>query len=300
MNEVGARFVIAKLYKNKFEKLKESDVPYGASINEIYVNPAINEGYSPDQSLLLKTTNPDGKVAYYVRTRPAKYPVTITYQQIMQSFRSEAEYMSWSNACMVSLYSGDSIDEELCIKGLFGEVVDKGGINVMETKLGGTTNEEKRLNAKELAKSISLTSTYFETASQNFAGYNFVNPSVANGTETPAITWADKEDQVLVVTAEAATEMDFEYLASLYHIEVAKLTAMTIRVDFIPCKTHKVHAVLMDKAALQVRDALVVMKENENGATLTWNYWLHHHEFVYISMFGNIQAFGEKLPEEGE
>lgn len=295
INEVGARYILAKIYNNKFAKMKQADVPYGSTINEIYINPAVDVGYSKDQTILLKTTRPDGKVAYYGRVRTSKYPVTITEQQIMQSFRNEMEYMSWHNATMSSLYSGDNIDEELTIKGLFGSVIEKKGLQVVETPLGGTTLETKALNAKELAKQISIHSKWFSSASTNYAGYNLVNEDVLDGTETPAITWVDLADQCLVITAEAETELNFEYLASLYHIEIAQLKAMTVQVDMLPCKTHKVHAVLMDKAVLQVRDALYKIKDFENGATLEYNYWLHHHEFVYLSMFGNMIAFGEKL-----
>ena len=285
VTKVAKTRVMSKLFKNPLAKLKGENIPFGATIEELYINPAVNEGYDPDGTTLLKTTKPDGKVCYYSIGEPRKYPVTVFKRMVVRSFRSESEYMELLNKIIVSLYSGDNIDEFLLMKNLLGKSIDEGVISVVETDIA---------SPKDVAKAISSASGHFQFPTTVYAGYNQVNKASIAAGETPAITFCSPDDQVLIMPIDTQTEINYEYLASQFNIDVVKLKAMTIAVDNIPSEKYDIYALLCDKAAIRVHDVDYDIEEMNNGATKAVNYWLHHLQYMHLSMFANCQAFGKK------
>lgn len=284
VNKVAFSHIRSKMYKNPLERLKSAGVPYGNTIEEIFVNPATDVGYQKDGTYLLRTTTPDGKTAYYGQNRQGCYPLSISEAQLAKAFRSEQEFMSFYNSIVSALYSGDNIDEFTMTKKMLALAIDNDAMTVVDADL---------TQPKELSKAISNMSKMFTFASNQFCGYNRVNlTSIENG-ETPCITFCPTENQVLLVRADAQTEIDYEVLATMFHMEVAKLEAMTILVDDIPSTTKDIYAMLIDREAIQIRDTVYRTEIEFIKSNLTWNLWLHHWEFIFLSMFGNAIAFGK-------
>lgn len=291
VGKVAFSRVVSKIYQNPLAKLKSQGVPMGSAIEEIFINPATDMGFDRDGNKLLKTTKPDGKVAYYANPRKASYPVSISKVDIMRGFTSEGEYMALVNKIIASMYSGDNIDEFMLMKGLFGAAVDEGAILIEPTDLS---------DVKGMAKAISTYSKNFIFPSTKYCGYNLVNATKITEGEKPCITFCPQENQVLLMTANAQTELHYEYLASVFNMEVTEIKAMTILVDDFLSETHDVFAVLIDKEAIQVRDIIFEVADQEIGSNLTWNYWLHHWGYLYLSMFGNAVAFAKPKAVEPE
>lgn len=287
VNKIAFSHVKSKMFKNPLAILKSAGIPKGNTIEEIYINPSTDTGYDNEQTKLLKTTKPDGKTAYYGLNRQSTYPVTINEAQLQRAFTSESEFMSLYNAIMVSMYSGDEIDEFMLMKGLVGKAIDEGAMLVLDADL---------TKPKEFAKAISNVSKNFSFPSTQYAGYNKVNESeIEANRDTACVTWCPTSEQCLLIRADAQTEIDYEVLATMFHMEVAKLEAMTILVDSFPSELYDVKAVLCDREAVQVRDMVYKMTSQYVGNTLEWNFWLHHWQFLFLSMFGNAVAFGSEI-----
>lgn len=286
VNKVALSNVRSKMFNNPLKILKSAGIPKGNTIEEIFINPATDAGYDKDQTKLLKTTKPDGKVAYYGLNRQSSYPVTINESEIARAFTSEQEFMSMYNAIVISMYSGDEIDEFMLMKALAGKAIDEGAIKVLTADM---------TKPKELAKAISNCSKSFAFPSTAFAGYNLVNDKVLAGTETKCMTFCPTNNQCLLVRADVQTEIDYEVLATMFHMEVAKLEAMTILVDDIPSENYDVYAVLCDRDTVQVRDMQFKVTSQYIASSLEWNFWLHHWQFLFWSMFGNAVAFGKEI-----
>lgn len=284
VNKVALSNVKSKMFSNPLKILKSAGIPRGNTIEEIFINPSTDAGYSKDQTKLLKTTKPDGKTAYYGLNRQSSYPVTINENELIRAFTSEQEFMSLYNAIVTSMYSGDEIDEFMLMKGLCGKAVDSGAMEVLNTDL---------TKPKELSKAISNCSKAFTFPSTKFAGYNLVNENVLSGTETKCMTFCPTSNQCLLIRADVQTEIDYEVLATMFHMEVAKLEAMTILVDNIPSDKYDIYAVLCDRDTVQVRDMTFKVTSQYIGSSLEWNFWLHHWQFLFWSMFGNSVAFGK-------
>ena len=77
------------------------------------------------------------------------------------------------------------------------------------------------------------------------------------------------------------------------NMEVAKLEAMTILVDEFPSENYAIYAMLVDKETIQIRDTVYRTEVEFIKSNLTWNLWLHHWQFIFLSMFGNAVVFGK-------
>lgn len=290
VNKIAFSNVKSRMYNNPLARLKQtSGRPLGNTIEEIFVNPATDVGYDTDGNKLLKTTKPDGKVCYYGLNRQSSYPISIRENDLQRAFTSEQEFMSLYDGIVASMYSGDQIDEFILTKGVLSKAIDEGAMQVIESDLA---------NPKTLAKSISNVSKSFAFPSTQYAGYNLVNKTaITEKTDTACVTFCDTSRQCLIIRADAQTEIDYEVLATMFHMEVAKLEAMTILVDAIPSEKFDVYAVLCDIDSIQVRDTVFKVTSQEIGSALQWNFWLHHWQFLFLSMFGNAVAFGKTKSE---
>jgi len=289
VDKVALSHVMSKMYNNPLARLKQTNGrPMGNTIEEIFINPATDAGYDYDGTKLLKTTKPDGKVCYYGLNRKSSYPITIAENELMRAFSSEQEFMSMYDGIVNSMLSGDQIDEFMLTKGVIGQAIDSGSVIVLSSDLTAP---------KILAKSISNMSKEFAFPNTVYAGYNRINANSILAGEKPCITFCDKSRQCLIVRADAQTEIDFEVLATMFHMEVAKLEAITILVDKIPSANYDIHAILLDIDAIQVRDMTFKTTSQYIGSSLMWNFWLHHWQYLFVSMFGNVVAFGKAISE---
>jgi hypothetical protein len=288
VNKVALSNVKSRLFKNPLARLKQTNGrPMGNTIEEIFINPATDAGYDTDGTKLLKTTKPDGKVCYYGLNRQSSYPITIAENELQRAFTSEQEFMSLYDGIVTSMLSGDQIDEFMLTKGVIAKAIDEGAIKIIEADLA---------QPKILAKSMSNISKSFAFPNTVYAGYNKVNADKITAGEKACITFCDTNRQVLLVRADAQTEIDFEVLATMFHVEVAKLEAMTILVDEFPSTTTDIYAVLCDMDTIQVRDMTFKTTSQYIGSSLMWNFWLHHWQYLFVSMFGNMVAFGKAKP----
>jgi hypothetical protein len=275
----------SKLFNNPLARLKQTNGrPMGNTIEEIFINPATDMGYDKDGTKLLKTTTPDGKTCYYGLNRQSSYPISISENELQRAFTSEQEFMSMYDGIVTSMLSGDQIDEFMLMKNLIAKAVDSGNITVLSADLS---------QPKELSKAISNVSKSFGFPSTIYCGYNKANAAAITAGEKACITFCDKSRQCLLVRADAQTEIDYEVLATMFHMEVAQLEAITILVDEFTSTTTDIYAVLCDIDAIQVRDMLFKTTSQYIGSSLMWNFWLHHWQYLFVSMFGNMVAFGK-------
>ena len=283
--KIADTIVKSKMFKNPLAILKGQNVPLGKTIEELFINPVIPESYDNDNNKLLKTSKPDGKVAYYGLGRKDRYPITINKAQLLGAFQSQQSFSSFINQIISAMYSGDNVDEFTLTKKLLGKNIDDGHVLVIDGDLA---------SPKNLIKSISTTSSLFTFNSTAFNGYNLVNKAaLASEPLKKCQTFCPLEEQALIIRADVQTEINYEVLANTFNLSTVELKAMTIVVDDIPSEKYDIYAMLVDRSSIQIRDQIYQVDEQYIGATMSWNYWLHHWEFLYLSLFGNAVAFGK-------
>lgn len=289
INKVALSLIKSKMYTNPLAKLKEGvGKPMGSTIEEIFVNPSTDMGYQADGSYLLKSNKPDGKACYYGLNRQSTYPTSINKDQLVRAFNSEESFNRFYGGIIQSLYSGDQIDEFLLMKNMIGKNIDANTMKIVECDIA---------QPKEVAKAMANTSDYFTFPSTQYNGYNLAYAEEILAGEKPCITFCEPQNQVLLIRADASNEINFEVLASMFNMEIATLKTMTIKVDDIPSTTHDVYAILCDREAVVVIDSVFDMDSQYIGSNRTWNFWLHHYQWLYFSLFANAVAFGKKITE---
>lgn len=284
INKIATSNIISRMYNNPLAKLKSTDVPMGSTIEEIFVNPATDVGYQKDGAMLLKTTKPDGKTAYFGLNRQSTYPTSISKNELKQAFVSENAFMTLYNKIITTLYSGDQIDEFILTKAVVSKTIDEGNVTVIESDIS---------DPKAIAKAISNMSKNFSFPSTTYAPYNKINASLFTEDDKECITFCPLENQVLLLRADVETEINFEILANMFNMQLAEIKAMTILVDSFPANNYEIYAVLCDKDAIQIRDNTFEADNFYNGSNMRYNVWLQHWQFIFCSTFGNMVAFGK-------
>lgn len=289
INRIALTIVRNKSFNNPLAIFKKGAVPLGTDIQEIFTNPATGKPYEYSNSAmaeLLTITDPDTKVAYYRRNRRDKYTKTISREGLQGAFASWENFEDFISSITNSLYSGNYIDEFKYTKALIDGVYDndKAIVEVIENPVDESTSKAFLKKVRALYSQMSFPSTEYNA-------YSKFEP-----TDTPVVTWTDKERVVLIIRADVMAEIDVEALASAFNIDKADFMGRVIQVDKFDSENIK--AVICDEAFLQIYDNVFRFDEFYNASTMSWNYYLHAWSTFAVSPFANavILATSEPTP----
>lgn len=290
VNKIAYPLMSRKMWENPLREMRTEPLPLGTDIEEIHVNPAKAEQYDGGEtgmSDLLKLHTPDVASVYFRRNRQEKYPVTINNQQLRGAF------LSWNNlenliAYIVdSLYNGANIDDYKYTKGLVSDGIAGGGIilqNVVQP-----TNDA---TGKEFMKTLRALSVLFTFPSENYNSYAKLSGKPAR------TTWANMEDQVILIRADVAAAIGVEVLATLFNVQYGDYLAKQIIVDNFNDETTL--AVLADRRAFIIKEQLREFANFFNAASLSWQYYLHCWDLFALSPLHNIVALTTAAVPEPE
>lgn len=284
VNRIAYTEVNNKIASNPLAVLKKGGVPLGSDVQEIITNPAKAKTYDLNSTDLLTIVSPDVKALYYRLNRKDKYPVTITREMLQTAFVDAGTFSQFLDSIISSLYSGDNLDEFVLMKNLIKTAYTANHmttINIFDENVATTDTDI----AKGLVKTIKTYSKLFKFPSSNYNKYSTV---VGNG-ETPLITWTETKDQVVILNASMAANIDIEILAYAFNMDKTQIQAQTLEIDDF--NGEPILAVLCDKSFFNVRDNLKEMRSFENGDNLTMKYILHHWQTYGYSLFANAIAF---------
>jgi hypothetical protein len=285
VNRIAMTIVHNKVASNPLATLKKGGVPLGSDIQEIIANPAKAKTYDINSTDLLAIVKPDVKALYYRLNRKDKYPVTITREMLQTAFTSADAFSQTLDMIVSSIYSGDNLDEFILMKNLMvsaynGNHIQK--INIFDENDATLTDE---IIAKSLVKGIKTYSKLFKFPSSKFNKYA---ETVGEG-ETPLITWTEQKDQIVILNATMAANIDVEVLAYAFNMDKTQIQTQTLEIDDF--NGVPIAGILCDKSFFQVRDNLKEMRSFENGDNLTMKYILHHWQTYGYSLFANAIAF---------
>lgn len=285
VNKVAFQEVSNRRFKNPLAALKSGTKPYGTDIEEIYINPvsAVTfNGSATDD--MLKITKPDVKTIYHRMNRQDKYPVSITIPEVQKAFTNEANLTAFIQGVINAMYSGDEMDEFLLMKNIVSE-----GIAESKVKKVGITYDGTKTASEDLIKLIKTLSHDFTEPTTNFNGYSEMNKdAIAAKTMTPSITWAPKENQIIIIRSDVDAATDVDVLAKAFNMEKTDLLKRKFVVSSFG--DDKTLAFVADEKFFKVMDDLYTVRSFDNGSNLARNYWLHHWQTISLSLFANAIA----------
>lgn len=279
VNRIGLTVVTSKLKNNDYSILKKGNVPYGSTVQEIYVNPAKGQKYCTegDENKLLTVWKPDVKAAYHIMNRQMVFPVSISEEQLQSAFLSYDGYMMLFNQIINSMYSGNNIDEMNTTRAMIEGAYNA---NVVKIMYAGDID----VDPTDFVKAVRLLSLNFTMASSDYNGYLL---SQTEDTE-PVVTWTDREDQVLMINSKTAVAIDVDVLANAFNLDPVSLVNRRL---IVPSWTDAdLYGFIADAAFFQIYDILFKTKKFENGFCLYDSYMLHSWNTYRYSIFSNCVA----------
>ena len=248
-NKIAKTLFYSKVFDNPLKALHKGMLPYGYSLEQIFVNMAESKGFwehwdaSGDAVKdLVGMKKPDIKLLYIERNFAYKYKTTISDQQLRTAFTEQNGLSRLVEQVVSSVYSKAYFDEFNDMKRVLtahakamylgydsstGKAVEKAlsntvlpsGKNEAIMVLGEYTTQEAK--GKAISKAIRTVAgkMAFPTDNYNSAGVK---------------QWSERQQLIYITTPEEQAELDVEVLANAFNMDKADVNVRVIVVDELP------------------------------------------------------------------
>lgn len=300
-NRIGKQMFFDKLFNNPFKMLHKGMLPFGKSIEQLFVEMAEEKGFndhftgsSTSEGDLIGLVKPSVKVDYITQNFEYKFKTSISDLQLKGAFTSEYGLAELITRAVNSLLSSSQYAEFRDMKKILtnsvadsskGSTIGAGLIQqiyadtIKDTAiipLGASyTPQDLAVKVREYSSIMTFPSKKF-----NLAGVN---------------AWSQKEDLVLFTTPEQQAKLDVNVLAMAFNVSLADVNVRTIIIDDLGTTqgSQKVVAVLADKDVIQAYDTINTTNTFYNPERLATNYFAHKHGIISGCKFANAIVFVE-------
>ena len=267
--------VTSGIFENPLRGLKQNEMPFGLTEQEIFVNFAEGIAHNP------RATCEDAfgiyeayiMSAYHRINFNKDYPVTIWYDDIRTAFASEFGLKSLINAKSQAIISSASHDEYVNMIGLVESAYNAGACYPVH--LSAAVNSEETGN--ELIKNI-----------QTFVGHMAFPHREYNFAGSDAISM--REDLIILTTPEVMASINVDTLAGAFNLDKKDLMARIVVTDGFPNQPG-IQAALADRRFFKVRDQYRLMTTDRLNMPLRYNLVYHVKEMFSYSPFYPLIVF---------
>ena len=248
-NKIARTLFYSKVFDNPLKALHKGMLPYGYSLEQIFVNMAESKGFWEHWDLsgdevkdLIGKKKPDIKLLYIERNFAYKYKTTISDQQLRTAFHDQNGLSRLVEQVVSSVYSKAYFDEFNDMKRVLtahaqakylgydsttGNISEKaltntvlpGGKNASVMVLGEYATYEAKGKAISKAIRTMAGKMAFPTDKFNSAGVK---------------QWSERNQLIYITTPEEQAELDVEVLANAFHMDKADVNVRVIVVDELP------------------------------------------------------------------
>ena len=248
-NKIARTLFYSKVFDNPLKALHKGMLPYGYSLEQIFVNMAESKGFwehwdaSGDEVKdLVGKKKPDIKLLYIERNFAYKYKTTISDQQLRTAFHDQNGLSRLVEQVVSSVYSKAYFDEFNDMKRVLnahaqakylgydsttGNITEKdlsntvlpSGKNAAVMVLGEYATYEAKGKAISKAIRTMAGKMAFPTDKFNSAGVK---------------QWSERNQLIYITTPEEQAELDVEVLANAFHMDKADVNVRVIVVDELP------------------------------------------------------------------
>lgn len=254
------------IFENELSFLKSSEMRYGQTEEEIFVNMVEDSDYDfyGDEKEIFKLYKSNIMAAFHDINFKKKWSVTISYDELRNALRDEYGLQSLINAKIAVLITSANYKEYVTTKALLTQGYEHGCI--YPVKITPPDTEE---TVKAMLETIRgyVDTLRFPNPEFNYAG--------SDATATP-------ENVIFVTTPKLNAKIDVNALAYAFHMDRAEVNTRTILVDSLP---ENVYGFISDVRFFKIREQLRQMAENYRGDSLRWNFFYHLWVMFSISPF---------------
>ena len=248
-NRIARTLFYSKVFDNPLKALHKGMLPYGYSLEQIFVNMAESKGFwehwdaSGDAVKdLVGMKKPDIKTLYIERNFAYKYKTTISDQQLRTAFTEQNGLSRLVEQVVSSVYSKAYFDEFNDMKRVLkahaqamylqydstsGKIAEKPMTNnVLPSGKNGAVMvvgeyDTAEAKGKAISKAIRTVAgkMAFPTDNYNSAGVK---------------QWSERQQLIYITTPEEQAELDVEVLANAFNMDKAEVNVRVIVVDELP------------------------------------------------------------------
>lgn len=283
-NQVSKTLFFSKAYENPYKLFKKGQLPYGKTIESIFVD--IIKG--KDRSRKTDTTDlasdllarqiPNIAVEYWSENKQLQYATTISDEELKGAFRTENGLSSLTSRILQAPLNSAEYDEFLMIKQALAH------INTAKVKIGKTNYAT--LNNKEKANVIT-TNVKAYIKKLKFLSNSYNGQGV--------MTFSNPSDLVLIVPSDISAFLDVEQLANAFNISKVELPTRVLDIDYFVkedgTEDNDAICYLLDKEAIQIWETLNESESFRNPQAKYTNIWFDKWGIVASCNFANALKF---------
>ena len=275
-DKVVRTVVTSKMATNPLAKFKKEFLPFGRTVEEIFIEQATGLTYDPAGDKVFAVTKVPVDSIYHSEDRRLKYPVTVYDDELKKAIITPGGLSAFVSRYLNSMYSADADDEFHMMKQLIVDYYDAGGFyKVTVPEIGTVATAEA--DGKTLIK---IMKTVFHQL--KFMNSKFNKKGVRTKT--------DPSDVHLIIRSDVLAIFDVDVLASAFNMDKATFKGQVLEVDNFN-DNEDIVAIMVDVSWMQWYDTLMKTTSFYNPDGLYWNYWLHHWAIGSISRFSQGVAF---------
>lgn len=282
VNRIGFEYLTRKdMFENPLREFKKGMLPYGATVEEIYVGLIKSSKFDPDNSYteVFKRYLGDVRTVFHSLNRQDKYKITISEDELSTAFLSSTGLQRLITAKINSLFESDQLDEYLLMKQLISHAYTNGQLTPIYVD-----EVKDETSARNLVKQIRIKS---------------VDATFLKGNYTPAKVPSRclQKNQIVLVTPSVTGEVDVEVLARAFNMNKTDFMGHVVVIDdFGSPETDlsDIQAVVVDRDFFQVWDSKLKNADIYNPDGLYWNNFLHHWQILSSSIFTVSMVFMKK------
>lgn len=291
-NQVAKQRFFSKSYENPYKLFKKGMLPYGKSIESIFVD--IVKGKDRTRQTdgsklatdLLRRENPNVKVEYYSENKQMQYQATISDEELKGAFRTENGLSELTSRILQAPLNSAEYDDFLLVKHALSHL--KGA----EVAIGKT--EYDTLTLQQKAQSI-VTAIKSYILKMGFLSNQYNGQGV--------MTYSKPQDLVCFVPTDLLAVMDVQLLAQAFNVSYDQINLHVLPIDYFEkCETSddteytysedtETQCIICDKEALQIWETLNSSETFRNPQALYTNVWFNRWGIVASCNFVNCVKF---------
>lgn len=271
LNKIGKTIISDKMAVNQFKPFKKGTLPFGDTIEDIFVEIAESEGFFDNTG-----ANPLGfrsagvKVLYHSENYKGKFVKSLSDEQVKAAFTTQEGVSTLLGAIVNSLYSGDEREEYIIMKKVLADYAAK-----------YATYECSEISDEATARTF-LRSVRKAVLDMSFLSENYNYAGV--------LTKCDPEDLVLFVNKDVLAHTDVDVISKTFNIGKADFQPLVVPLDDFSTMPNTL-GILADKDFLFMYDTEFSSEQIRNPDGKFTNHFLHHWEVLSLSHFRNALRF---------
>ncbi len=270
VNRIGEQIIHNKEWENPLRVFKGAAMRYGSSIQESAFKWIKAHTYNINDSALTKISAPEAAVWYHTVNREDRYDITLEYPDLRQAFLDEYGLNRLIDAVLTVPRNSDNYDEYLCMINQIAYYEHNWGFfkhHVSAEPTDEATGKEFLRAVRAYASKLKFPTALYSPVSAEYGIPVFAN----------------SEELVLFITADAMASVDVDTLAGIFQLDKAEIKYRTVVVPELPVPN--AFALLTTDAFFVCEDFLYANESFYNPSTYSTNYFLHHWEVVSCSPF---------------